>query len=335
MSRQKICILGTGDISHEFIKQVLTIEKNISLGVYHRERLKAIKFAQLYELNHVYSTIKEVCESDMSVVYNALPNSLHYQTSVELLKSKKHVIVEKPITSNLKELQHLVKLANDNHVMIIEVNRVQYNEGYQFIKHQISTISPVRLIHINYCKVSRKYVQFKSGIPMNTFSLEYSGGALYDLGVYGLQFVVGLLGMPDYADYKCIKLEGGVDGCGTVTLSYKQQVVSIVISKITNGRKGIEIQGESGTIISDFPPSILSCVYVKGINEENEIKFSHEQNPFKSFIENALNIIQNNQTKQYHQLVQYSDNTMRLLEELRRSADIVFNCDNRNGELKI
>jgi predicted dehydrogenase len=48
---------------------------------------------------------------DIDTVYVALPNDLHYAYTKKALEAGKDVIMEKPATSNLAELQSLVSLA--------------------------------------------------------------------------------------------------------------------------------------------------------------------------------------------------------------------------------
>lgn len=323
----KICILGTGDISHEFVKHVKKINEIELIAVYHHQIAKAQLFANQYDINFVYDTIEDVCNSDCNLVYNALPNSLHYQTSKYLIKSRKNIIIEKPITSNLKELKDLFKLGEQNEVMIFEVNRVLYNRSFLFIKEHIAAISPIKLVSISFCKVSRKYESYKQGEIPNVFSLEFSGGALYDLGVYALHFMISLFGIPNEWKYVCNKLETGVDSSGTVLLLYENLVANISLSKITNGLNRVEIQGEKGTITSNYPPSILT--QVSHLNQQKVLidELNNNESSFGSFLANCVKIIRDKNQIAYQKTTKISIDVMRVLEDLRNDANIVFESD--------
>ena len=48
-------------------------------------------------------------KSDIDIIYCALPNHLHYSFSKKALEAGKHVIIEKPVTANAKELEDLIE----------------------------------------------------------------------------------------------------------------------------------------------------------------------------------------------------------------------------------
>lgn len=325
--KMNICILGTGDISHEFVKNMKKINEIELIAVYHHQIAKARIFANQYDIGLAYDSIDDVCNSDCNLVYNALPNSLHYQTSKKLIESKKNVIIEKPITSNLKELNNLLKIAELNDVMVFEVNRVLYNKSFLFIKEHIDTISPVKLVNISFCKISRKYESYKQGEIPNIFSLEFSGGALYDLGVYALQLILYLFGMPNEMNYMCNKLETGVDSNGVILLKYKNLIANISLSKISNGMSRVEIQGEKGTINSDNPPSTLNHVIC--LNQQNRVidEFQNNESSFGYFLSNCIDIIRSKNIMEYKKNINISVNVMKALESLRNDANIVFKSD--------
>ena len=59
-------------------------------------------------------------ESDVDTVYVALPNHLHFPFAKKALENGKHVIIEKPVTSNGRELEELIAIARQQSLMIFE-----------------------------------------------------------------------------------------------------------------------------------------------------------------------------------------------------------------------
>ena len=81
---------------------------------------KAEKFAKEHNGNLIFGNLEELAKSkDVDAVYIASPNSLHYEQARLMIKNKKHVMIEKTITSNLRELNELCRLAKENNVVII------------------------------------------------------------------------------------------------------------------------------------------------------------------------------------------------------------------------
>lgn len=323
----KIGILGTGDISHAFMKALPTQYDVEVTSVYHCVLDKALYFAEQYQIPRAFDSVEELLSSGVDCVYIGLPNSLHYSTAMQCIQEGKHVLIEKPITSNLTELQTLLRFARQRHVYALEVNRVTFLSNYQFIRQMMPELGPKTLMHISYCKRSRRYDDYLDGKKPNVFSTDFSGGALYDLGVYGLHFVYGLLGSPESMEYRCLKLESGVDVMGVMTLTYPACIAVISISKVSGApTNGVHIEGENGMITTEFPPSILKTVKFSKPHTNPQMKVE-ETDGFSAFLKNAFRIICEQDVSAYHQLSEESITVAGLMECARKQCGIVFAAD--------
>jgi len=56
-------------------------------------------------------------------VYISTPNGLHYEWASKSLKAGKHVLCEKPFTSNAAEAKELMELAKDRGLVLEEAVR--------------------------------------------------------------------------------------------------------------------------------------------------------------------------------------------------------------------
>lgn len=54
------------------------------------------------------------------MVYVSVPNSLHFEWTKKALLAGKHVLCEKPFTSNADEARELVKLAKEKKLVLLE-----------------------------------------------------------------------------------------------------------------------------------------------------------------------------------------------------------------------
>ena len=100
----KLGILGTGMIVKDLMTTIdkLDIESIYLLGTENtKEETEELK--NKYNLDKTYYDYDELLASDVDTIYVALPNHLHYIFSKKALEANKHVIIEKPITSNYKE----------------------------------------------------------------------------------------------------------------------------------------------------------------------------------------------------------------------------------------
>ena len=83
----KLGIIGTGSISHEFIKAAHSTGDYQLATVYSRTLASAERFVQNYENTVVYTEMLDFLSSDIDVVYIASPNSLLFWL-VNMLLSK-------------------------------------------------------------------------------------------------------------------------------------------------------------------------------------------------------------------------------------------------------
>ena len=100
--------------------------------------------AKLHGLQKCYYDYDALLNSDVDTIYVALPNHLHYDFAKRALLKNKHVIIEKPITTNLTELQELVQLAEQTSNIIVEAMNIHYLPAYQSLRHQLTDIGDIK-----------------------------------------------------------------------------------------------------------------------------------------------------------------------------------------------
>lgn len=315
----KIGIIGTGDISKEMIKSAKTLNLEI-VSVLSRRREKAQSFADEFHLKEAYDSLDDFFNSQIDIVYIGIPNSLHYEYAKKCLEKGKHVLLEKPLVLKYEQYEELLALASLNEVMILEVDRVNFLPNFQIIKENID--DSISLIQIDFCKQSRRYNDYCEGKLPHIFDRKYGGGALYDLGVYGLHFIVGLIGEPNDLTYRCQLGKGGVDMFGVLLLYYPNCIVNITLSKISNGHSCIQIQGEHVQISSDSAPSRLIDLKVK---KYGEIKEYHDSiNNFTHYLKRVIQMIESKDMDAYSYQTQKSKSVLKLLEIAQNKGGFSF-----------
>ena len=107
-------------------------------AVYSRHLVQAYTFGEPNKAQYFFDSLDDLgsCEH-VDAVYIASPNSFHYEQAALLLSHGKHVLCEKPITSNARELEHLIQLAGQNNVILLEAIRSIFTPGDQALaKHR-------------------------------------------------------------------------------------------------------------------------------------------------------------------------------------------------------
>ena len=75
-----------------------------------RDETKARAFAQRWRIPQIYTSYQTLLDDKtLDAVYIALPNGLHYEWALKALKAGKHVLLEKPSTSNAQEAEKVFR----------------------------------------------------------------------------------------------------------------------------------------------------------------------------------------------------------------------------------
>ena len=130
-----------------------------------------------------------LAEPSIDAIYNPLPNHLHVPYSIAALKSGKHVLCEKPVALNIKELKQLETVASRSGCYFQEAFMVPHHPQWQWL--QKLDIGKIQSAHFIF-----SYPQQPSGNYRNRST--DGGGPLYDIGCYAI--LTGCLlfgGMPE------------------------------------------------------------------------------------------------------------------------------------------
>jgi predicted dehydrogenase len=96
----------------------------ILYGIASRDIGTAKTTAQKYRFRKAYGSYQELIDDpEVDIVYVSTPNGLHYEWSSRALKAGKHVLCEKPFTSNAEEAKKLVQLAQEKGLLCEEAVR--------------------------------------------------------------------------------------------------------------------------------------------------------------------------------------------------------------------
>ncbi len=248
----KYGVIGTNFITNWFIEAGKSIDDFKLAAVYSRTEERAKAFAEKHEASYIFTSLEEMAKSsNIDAVYIASPTSFHAEQAIMMMNHGKHVLCEKPIASHHEEVEAMIHAANENNVVLMEAVKNTALPNFQKLKQAIERIAPVRRMVTSYCQYSSRYDAFKEGTVLNAFNPQFSNGALMDIGLYCVYPIVELFGKPDHVKASGVKLSSGVDGEGTLLLTYPEMEAVAMYSKITQSSLPSEIQGEEGTIVID------------------------------------------------------------------------------------
>ncbi|HAM79472.1 Gfo/Idh/MocA family protein [Ornithinibacillus bavariensis] len=322
----KLGTIGTNWITSAFIESAKEHGELTLQSVYSRTGVKAKDFAERHGAKEYFTSLEEFVKSDIDCVYIASPNSLHFEQAMLCLRHKKHVICEKPIFSNRKELDQAFAAAEENGVFLIEAMRNIHMPGFKVLRENLEKAGKLRGSVLNYSKYSSRYDNVRKGEEPNIFSLNYSGGALVDLGVYPLALAVALFGEPVDATYYPSIIRTGVDGGGTLVLRYSDFICTILCSKIATSYNPSEIQGEEGTFVIDDLGTLSTITWMDPAGE-HILTEKHQHLDMYYEVESFVNMIKNNDQLTYKRLKEISQQVLAITEKVRKDCGIIYAAD--------
>ena len=240
----KLGIIGTGWIVKDFLPELTNMEglEIVSIMGSPQGFEKAQVLSEQYKIPNAVHDLDELCASGIDTVYVAVPNNLHFMYCRKALEKGMNVIVEKPMTDNAGEAENLAVLARKKKLFLFEAITTAYMTGYQKIREWIPLIGEVKLVQSRFCQYSSRYDNFKKGIIAPAFDPKKSGGALMDLNLYNIHYVMGIFGKPESISYYP-NMERNIDTSGVLMMDC-----------------GGVIQGTKGFIVSEQKPNVVGKV---------------------------------------------------------------------------
>ena len=249
MSAIRIAIVGCGAVTKLSHLPALIGNDNYKLTcLIDLNEDEVFELASLHEVNSSTDYMQVLDQFDLAVV--ATPPSTHYQIVIDLLNAGKHVLEEKPVTTNFLQAEKMIALAKAEQRMLAVSLVRRFDLSFRFLKDLLDS------------KILGKIVSFdleEGGVfnwPVQTekfFNVEFiGGGVLMDHGAHILDACLWWFGEVNKLDYKDDSF-GGVEADCNLQLEFESGVSgSITLSRLRNLKNRLFIQGEAASLSLNF-----------------------------------------------------------------------------------
>ncbi|WP_165006074.1 MULTISPECIES: Gfo/Idh/MocA family oxidoreductase [unclassified Enterococcus] len=290
MKKYQWGIIGLGSIAHEFAAS-FDQETSVLAAAASRNLTKAETFAKRYEIPKAYGSYEELLNDDaIDIIYIAVPNRQHIEHILKALEAGKHVLCEKAITMNKKELAEAMKLAEEKELILAEAMTIFNMPLYQQLRSLIDTgkLGALKMIQA-------PFGSYKEPDPSNRFfNPDLAGGALLDIGTYAVSFARFFLSsQPEVIASDMVPFKTGVDEQSVTILRNKEQEMAAVSLTFQAKMPKIGIVAfENGYFtIADYPRADRAeIIYTDGTKEL--IESGSTMNAMNYEIENMVKMIE-------------------------------------------
>ena len=187
----RIGTLGSSRISlPALIEPAASVAEVTVTAVAARDTSRADAFALRHGIPVAYGSYEDLLtDPDIDAIYNPLPNSLHGSWTLQAIAAGKHVLCEKPFTSNAEEAAWVADAAAASGLVVMEAMHYRYHPLTRRLSELVSELGPVRHIQC--------WTSFAISDPGDVrYDFDLGGGALMDGGCYAID---------------CLRLLGGDD----------------------------------------------------------------------------------------------------------------------------
>lgn len=255
-----VAIVGAGHWGPHLIRNFSTLHGSQALWVVDtdvdRRKMMSERFAGLA----ITESIQDALSDDrVDAMVIATPTSTHAGLVSLALEAGKHVLVEKPLTADLDDAQHLCSLADDNGLVLMVGHVFLFNAAVNAAKQYITDGSLGR-------------IRYLSMIRTNLGPVRYDVNAAWDLASHDISIANYWLGS---APLEISALGGswvnaGIEDSVFLTLRYPDQVLVHIEASWMNPskRRLISVVGSDQMLtVDDMELMEPLRIYDKGIEE--------------------------------------------------------------------
>ena len=319
-----LCAIGTSFITRNMLQEFARSDVLHCTAIYSRKEETGARLAAEFGILKVYTSLEEMlADPSIDMVYVASPNSIHYAQAKAALLAGKHVLCEKPFAPTVAETDELIALAKEKGLLLFEAITTAHHPHYGFVKENLPKLGKIKVVSATFCQFSSRYPALLAGNPSPVLNHAFAGGALMDINLYNIHFVVGLFGAPRNVSYFPNRHETGVDTSGLLVLEYEDFVCQCTGAKDSAARNGVQIIGEDGYM--EVTPIASNCQNVELHLRGQESLSSHmPENAWYYEVQDIGRIVADGDYDFCYKALETTRNVVDVLERARKFAGFDF-----------
>jgi predicted dehydrogenase len=185
-----------------------------------------------------------LADPEVDAVYVPLPNSLHREWTVRSAEAGKHVLCEKPLATTAADCETMIAACRRRGVVLMEAFMYRFHPRTQRVAQLAAegAVGDVRLVRASFSFRLRSADNIR-------LRPELGGGALYDVGCYGVNVSRLILGEPSRVTAHAQIGPSGVDEVLGAVLRCDGDRLAIVDCGLTLARREeYEVVGTGGRL---------------------------------------------------------------------------------------
>ncbi|MDC7232047.1 MAG: Gfo/Idh/MocA family oxidoreductase [Spirochaetales bacterium] len=261
MKKVKWGVLSTANIGMKKVLPAINKSENGEVFAIASRNLESAEQAAA-ELNipRAYGSYEELlADPDVEAIYNPLPNHMHIEWTVKAMEAGKHVLCEKPISLDSREIEDLIKLRDKTGLTVSEAFMVRYHPQWLKAREmaQGGELGELRNVQgfFSYYNVDKNNIRNRKDI---------GGGAILDIGCYPVTTSRFIFGEEPVKVASLLEYdpETGIDRLCSVMMQFPSGQASFSVSTQLIPYQRMQIFGTKGRLEVEIPfnaPPDKSC----------------------------------------------------------------------------
>ena len=194
-----------------------------------------------------------LADPEVDAVYVPLPNHLHAEWTIAATAAGKHVLCEKPMALTAADAERMVVAAQDAGVRLMEAFMYRHHPTWVAARELLAAG------RIGQLTAVQSWFTFYNDDPANIRNIAAAGGgALYDIGCYGVNLSRLLFGGEPARVEAIIRRDAttGVDVVASAILEFDAGIAAFTCSTRAEDDQRVDIYGTQGRISIAIPFNI-------------------------------------------------------------------------------
>ncbi|MEJ2585346.1 MAG: Gfo/Idh/MocA family oxidoreductase [Robiginitalea sp.] len=239
-------IFGRGNIAGTFAGDLALVPGARLRAVASRDLEKATSFSREFEAEQAYGSYQALfADPEVEVVYIASPHSFHREHTLAALQAGKHVLCEKPLGINAREVTDMLDLARKKGLFLMEALWSRFNPS---IREVYRMVREGALGPLSYLRADFAFPALDRDPQGRLLNPVLAGGSLLDIGIYPVFLAYLLLGVP--RDFRVLAHfhETGVEKQIALLFDYPQAMAVLYSGLSSRSEMKAEISCRDGSI---------------------------------------------------------------------------------------
>jgi D-xylose 1-dehydrogenase (NADP+, D-xylono-1,5-lactone-forming) len=270
-------LLSTARINRALIKPLTASKRTRLLAVASRSQSSADAYAREWNIPRAHGSYEALLnDPEINVIYNSLPNHMHAEWTIRALSAGKHVLCEKPIALNLKEVDAMIAASRETGKVLAEAFMYRHHPQTLKVKEIVDggVLGTIQLIKGTFSfKLNRDedYRNFK----------EMGGGSIWDVGCYPISYARMIAAIEPLEVFGWqVPGPGGSDELFVGQMKFPNGILfQFDCSFVSPFRSSIEIIGSEASVFvpEPFKPGVKNAIHLRRGEDEEMVKIKGEE----------------------------------------------------------